>query len=49
MFWWEQPERAAELIREHALAAPERPRRPLQLLPTSLQPAGSSLPLTLKT
>ena len=20
MFWWEQPERAAELIREHALA-----------------------------
>jgi 3-oxoadipate enol-lactonase len=21
MFWWEQPERSAELIREHALAA----------------------------
>jgi pimeloyl-ACP methyl ester carboxylesterase len=21
MFWWEQPERAAELVREHALAA----------------------------
>jgi pimeloyl-ACP methyl ester carboxylesterase len=20
MFWWEQPERSAELIREHALA-----------------------------
>jgi 3-oxoadipate enol-lactonase len=22
MFWWEQPERSAELVREHALAAP---------------------------
>ena len=32
MFWWEQPDRAAELIRDHAG-----------------QPAGSSLPLTLKT
>ena len=21
MFWWEQPQRSAELIREHALAA----------------------------
>jgi 3-oxoadipate enol-lactonase len=21
MFWWEQPERSAELVREHALAA----------------------------
>ena len=33
MFWWEQPQRSAELIREHALAPacsarPPEPRRP---------------------
>ena len=54
MFWWEQPERSAELIREHALA--DRPAAySIGSSPgtsgrfSGLQPAGSSLPLTLKT
>jgi len=41
LFWWEQPERSAELIREHALA----PAQP----PGLAQPAGSSRPSTLRT
>jgi pimeloyl-ACP methyl ester carboxylesterase len=45
MFWWEQPERAAELLREHALAPPEQ----LADAGGYLQLAGSSLPSTLKT
>ena len=36
MFWWEQPQRSAELVREHALAAGLSARR-VSLLPTSAQ------------
>ena len=45
MFWWEQPERSAELIREHALAAVW----PSAACAGCGQAAGLSLPLTLNT
>ena len=46
MFWWEQPERSAELIREHALAA-GLSLRPLADVRRSRP--GRACPSTLKT
>ena len=49
MFWWEQPQRSAELVREHALASPPESRAQSSAFsPASAQPAGSSLPFDLE-